>query len=85
MAYFIGNEQVTEEEFYRLLPEIKAHAAIVEDYVNKVKNGEITLEEVPTKYYQRVYDRVNEPEAEPEEPIDPRQALIDEIIAEVNA
>lgn len=82
MAYFVGDMKVSKEEFYQRLKEIKAHVALINDYVSKVQSGEITLEEVPQEYYQEVYDRLNPPEPEPEP--DPRQSLIDELISEVN-
>lgn len=83
MANFIDGIEYTDEEYKIKLKEVQAHVALINDYVSKVQNGEITLEEVPQEYYQEVYDIINAPE--PEEPIDERQALINEIIAEVNA
>jgi hypothetical protein len=83
MAYFIDGVQYTKTEYYIKLEEVKAHVTLINDYVSKVQSGEITLEEVPQEYYQEVYDILNPPPV-PEEP-DPRQSLIDEIIAEVNA
>lgn len=82
MAYFIDGVEYTKTEYEIKLKEIQAHVALINDYVSKVQNGEITLEEVPTEYYQEVYDIINAPEPEPEP--DPRQSLIDEIIREVN-
>ena len=83
MAYFIDGVEYTKEEYEVKLVEVKAHVALINSYVSKVQNGEITLEEMPTEYYQEVYDILNAPE--PEEPISERQALIDEIVREVNA
>ena len=72
--------EITEEEYYQLMAEFEARQAKIADYVEKIKAGEITLEEVPTEYRTEVEAIINVPE-----PVDPKQALIDEIIAEVNA
>lgn len=81
MAYFIDGIEYTNKEYKIKLKEVQAHVALINDYVSKVKNGEITLEDVPQEYYQEVYDIINAPEPEP---YDPRQELIDELIIEVN-
>lgn len=82
MAKFIDGVEYTEEEYKIKLAEVQAHVALINDYVSKVQSGEITLEEVPQEYYAEVEAIINAPEPEP---VDPKQALIDEIIAEVNA
>ena len=81
MAYFIDGVQYTKEEYEEKIVEVKAHVALINDYVSKVQNGEIALADVPEEYYSEVDAIVNAPEPEPEP--DPRQELIDEIIAEV--
>lgn len=67
MAYYIDGVKYTKEEYYKMFPEIKAHAATVQEYVAKIKNGEISIVEVPTEYYQEVYNIINLPEPEPAE------------------
>ena len=74
--------EITEAEYNQLMAEFEAKQKAIADYVEKVKNGEITLEEVPQEYYAEVEAIINAPVPEP---YDPKQALIDEIIAEVNA
>lgn len=72
--------EITAEEYNQLMAELEAKQKAIADYVEKVKAGEITLEEVPEEYRAEVEAIINVPE-----PVDPKQALIDEIIAEVNA
>lgn len=72
--------EITAEEYAQLMVEFEARQKAIADYVEKVKAGEITLEEVPEEYRTEVEAIINVPE-----PVDPKQALIDEIIAEVNA
>lgn len=83
MAYFIDNIKYSEEEYEIKLKEVQAHVALIDDYVSKVQEGEITLEEVPEEYFAEVAAIINAPEPEPEP--DPRQALVNELIAEVSA
>lgn len=68
MAHFIDGEQVTKEEYNSRLPEIKDHAAKVNDYVAKVQAGEITIEEVPEEYRAEVDAIINAPKPEEPEP-----------------
>ena len=72
--------EITEEEYNELMAKFEAKQKAIADYVSKVQSGEITLEEVPQEYYAEVEAIINAPE-----PYDPKQAFIDEIIAEVNA
>ena len=72
--------EITEAEYLELQAAFEEKQKTIADYVEKVKNGEITLEEVPEEYRAEVEAIINVPE-----PVDPKQALIDEIIAEVNA
>ena len=80
MAYFIDGVQYTKEEYDNKLVEIKAHVALINSYVQKIKDGVITLSEVPAEYYDEVYNIINAPE--PVEP-DPDQEFIDRLISEV--
>lgn len=66
MAYYIDGVKYTKEEYYETFPKIKAHAATVQEYVTQVKNGEISIGEVLTEYYQEVYKIINLPEPQPE-------------------
>lgn len=89
----IGNEAITEEEYNALMEEIKTHAANVQDYVNKVRAGEITLEDVPADVRTEVEAIINAPV--PEEPNNPygidnalysqiEQGVVDKIVEEVS-
>ena len=72
--------EITEAEYLELQTAFEAKQKAVADYTEKIKAGEITLDEVPEEYRAEVEAIINVPE-----PVDPKQALIDEIIAEVNA
>lgn len=85
----MGNEAITEEEYNDLMEEIKTHSANVQDYVNKVKAGEIALADVPADYRAEVEAIINAPA--PEEPNNPyripndkyeeiRQGVVNEIV-----
>ena len=65
----IGNEAITEEEYNALVDEIKSQAANVQDYVNRVRAGDITLEDVPSDYRPEIDVIINAPA--PEEPNNP--------------
>jgi hypothetical protein len=82
MAYFIGNIEYSKEEYEIKKKEIQAHVALINSYVQKIKDGVITLTDVPAEYYDEVYAIINAPV--PEEP-DPDQEFIDRLISEVNA
>lgn len=90
----IGNEEITEKEYNALMDAIKSHAANVQDYVNKVKAGEITLADVPADYRSEVEVIINAPA--PEEPNNPygipndtydqiKQNVVDEVVEGVKS
>ena len=62
-----GGTEITEAEYNRLLAEIRKKA----DLVNKLYNGEITLDDVPAEWRDEIQRRVTErqeaEQAEPEE------------------
>lgn len=89
----IGNEEITEDEYNALMGEIKSHSANVQDYVNKVKAGEIALADVPADYRAEVESIINAPA--PEEPNNPygidnaiyrqiEQGVVNKIVEEVS-
>lgn len=51
-----GGVEITEEEYNRLLAEIREKA----DFVNKLYNAEITINDVPTEWQEEIQRRVNE-------------------------
>ena len=51
-----GSTEITDEEYNRLLTEIREKA----DYVNKLYSGEITIEDVPTEWREEIQRRVDE-------------------------
>ena len=51
-----GGVEITEEEYNRLLSEIREKA----DLVDKLYSGEITLDEVPADWQEDIQRRVNE-------------------------
>ena len=52
----LGGEEITKEEYEALLTEIRAKTA----YVNKLYNGEITLDNVPTEWQAEIQHRVDD-------------------------
>ena len=62
-----GGVEITESEYNALLSEIREKAALV----NKLYNGEITLDAVPVEWQEEIQRRVTErqeaEQAEPEE------------------
>ena len=49
--YYFGDHllktgQITKEEYESILLDKKAHAELLEEYFNKVKNGEMTIDEI---------------------------------------
>ena len=72
--------EITEAEYFELQTAFEAKQKAIADYIEKVKNGEITLDEVPEEYYGDVESIINIPE----EP-DPTQEFINKLISEVNA
>ena len=77
-----AGEEIEKEEYDQLMAQIKAdaeaHRQAVEDYAEQVKAGTITIDQVPEEYREEVEYIVNPPQ-----PVDPEQALIDEIVKEV--
>lgn len=59
--------EITEAEYYQLMAEFEAKQKAIADYVEKVKAGEMTLEEVPQEYRAEVEAIINVPEPEIEE------------------
>ena len=51
-----GGTEITEEEYNRLLSEIREKAALVDS----LYNGEITIEEVPAAWQEEIQRRVDE-------------------------
>lgn len=51
-----GGVEITEEEYNRLLSEIREKAALV----NQLYNGEITIEDVPEEWQEEIQRRVDE-------------------------
>lgn len=54
-----GGTEITEEEYNRLLTEIREKAALVDS----LYNGEITIEEVPAEWREEIQRRVDERKA----------------------
>lgn len=51
-----GGVEITEEEYNRLLTEIRTKASLVE----QVYNGEIAIDSVPTQWQEEIQRRVDE-------------------------
>ena len=51
-----GGTEITKAEYNALLSEIREKAALV----NKLYNGEITIDDVPTEWQEEIQRRVNE-------------------------
>ena len=51
-----GGTEITEAEYNALLSEIREKAA----FVNKLYNGEITIDDVPTDWQEEIQRRVDE-------------------------
>ena len=51
-----GGIEITEEEYNRLLTEIREKASLV----NQLYNGEITIDDVPTEWQEEIQRRVDE-------------------------
>lgn len=70
-----GGTEITEAEYNALLAEIREKA----DLVNKLYNGEITLDEVPADWQEEIQRRVDEriaaEEAAEEQDISAEEAL----------
>lgn len=75
----VTGEEITEEEYIELQTEFEERQKKIADYVAKIQDGTITLNDVPAEYYDEVYAIVSV------EPTDPDQAFINRLISEVNA
>lgn len=82
MAYFIDDVEYSKEEYEIKKKEVQAHVALINSYVQKIQDGVITLNDVPTENYDEVYYILNPPVVD--EP-DPDQEFIDRLISEVNS
>lgn len=51
-----GGTEITEEEYNRLLTEIRTKASLVD----QLYNGEITIDHVPTEWQEEIQRRVDE-------------------------
>lgn len=51
-----GGTEITEEEYNRLLTEIRTKASLVD----QLYNGEITISDVPTQWQEEIQRRVDE-------------------------
>lgn len=51
-----GGVEITEDEYNRLLTEIREKASLV----NQLYNGKITIEDVPTEWQEEIQRRVDE-------------------------
>lgn len=68
--------EITEAEYNQLMAEFEAKQKAIADYTEKVKAGEIALEEVPEEYRAEVEANVNVPEPEPTYTLDEAAAII---------
>ena len=68
--------EVTEAEYFSLQAAFEERQAKIADYVEKVKAGEITLEEMPEEYMAEVQEIINQPEPEPTYTLDEAAAII---------
>ena len=70
--------EITEAEYMELHSAFEARQRKIADYVQKILDGVITLNDVPAEYYDEVYYSLPTEE-------DPDQDFIDRLISEVNA
>lgn len=77
-----AGEEIEKTEYDQLMAQIKAEAAAhqqaVQEYVEQVQDGTITIDEVPEEYREEVNSIVNPPQ-----PVDPEQEMINEIVEAV--
>lgn len=71
-----GGTEVTEAEYNTLLAEIREKAALV----NKLYNGEITIDAVPVEWQEEIQRRVTE-RREAEAEAEPEQSEMDDMAA----
>lgn len=71
-----GGTEITEAEYNALLAEIREKAALVD----KLYNGEITIDDVPTEWQEEIQRRVTERQEAEAEPA-PEQSEMDDMAA----
>ena len=77
-----GGVEITEEEYNRLLTEIRTKAQLVDS----LYNGEITISDVPTEWQEEIQRRVDERRAaegeadEQEVPSEEFYSMIEEVL-----
>ena len=71
-----GGTEITEAEYNALLSEIRTKAALV----NKLYNGEITIDAVPVEWQEEIQRRVTERQ-EAEAEAEPEQSEMDDMAA----
>ena len=75
----LGGIEITEEEYTRLLTEIRTKTALVDS----LYNGEITIDDVPTEWQEEIQRRVDEriaAEGEAEDQDIPAEEALDIIL-----
>ena len=73
-----GGTEITEAEYNALLSEIREKA----DLVNKLYNGEITLDDVPAEWQDEIQRRVTE--RQEAEQAEPEETELEDAIAALN-
>ena len=73
-----GGTEITEAEYNTLLSEIRTKAALV----NKLYNGEITIDDVPTDWQEEIQRRVTE--RQEAEQAEPEETELEDAIAALN-
>ena len=73
-----GGTEITESEYNALLSEIREKAALV----NKLYNGEITIDAVPVEWQEEIQRRVTE--RQEAEQAEPEETELEDAIAALN-
>ena len=73
-----GGTEITEAEYNALLSEIREKAALV----NKLYNGEITIDAVPVEWQEEIQRRVTE--RQEAEQAEPEESELEDAIAALN-
>lgn len=73
-----GGEEITEAEYNALLSEIREKAALVD----KLYNGEITIDAVPVEWQEEIQRRVTE--RQEAEQAEPEETELEDAIAALN-
>ena len=73
-----GGTEITESEYNTLLAEIRAKAQLV----NKLYNGEITIDAVPVEWQEEIQRRVTE--RQEAEQAEPEETELEDAIAALN-